>query len=287
MNLKPDINTEKGYFFIATGKRCQNEIRVTVPQIKKFTSLPVCIASDLKPEVDFDVFIPIKSPHYSYFDKVKAIMLSPFSKTIFLDSDLTFFRSPDEIFDGLEGVDFMASFEVGMGFNEHSQKAMIPNSFPELSSGMLAFNNNAKVQDLFHHWEREYLFLFEKFGIKADQPSLRRALFKSKVKFCVLPPELHCIPAIFTRVVGKSVICVHNHNFERARQIGTLINDRKYAECCGYVDGFGVMRNPYSMDFLECVQFFFKIIRLFMFLIPRALYISFKSQMRNKPSGTK
>jgi hypothetical protein len=180
----------------------------------------------------------------------------------------------------------MASFEAGMGFNEKSQKAMIPSAFPELSSGMIVFNNNQKVQDLFHLWEKEYLFLDEKYGIKEDQPALRRALFKSEVKFCVLPPEVHCIPAIFTRVVGKNVICVHNHSFERARQIGSMINNRKYADCCAYVDGFGVMRNPYTMDFFESIQFFLRVIWLFLFLIPRALYISIKTSVR-KNAGAK
>jgi hypothetical protein len=132
----------------------------------------------------------------------------------------------------------------------------------------------------------EYLFLDEKYGIKEDQPALRKALFKSEVKFCVLPPEVHCIPAIFTRVVGKNVICVHNHSFERARQIGSMINNRKYADCCAYVDGFGVMRNPYTMDFFESIQFFLRVIWLFLFLIPRALYISIKTSVR-KNAGAK
>jgi hypothetical protein len=155
---------EKGYLFIVTGEKYLNELKVSLPQLRKFSSLPICVASDIQLDLEYDYFININNPQYSYFDKVKYIGFSPFRKTIFLDSDISFFYCPDEIFDGLDGVDLMVSHEAGLGFNKISEKAMIPNVFPELSSGMIVFKNNTRVNNMFNLWEKEYNYLYCQHG---------------------------------------------------------------------------------------------------------------------------
>lgn len=270
-------NSKQGYYFIVTGEKYRHEVKESFFQLKKLTSLPICIASDKKIDLPYDLFFKIPSPSYSYFDKVNNLLNTPFDKTIFLDSDISHFHSLDEIFEVLDNVDLMASLEASLGLGAKSQEALIPNSFPELSSGMLGYSMNSNFRAMMEIWKKEYLKLLKNCNIAEDQPSMRIALYQSRIKFSVLPPEYHYIPANFTRVVGSKIYSVHNHSFERAKKIGIDLNNRKIGDYAAYVDGLDVFRNPYAMEFKEAFSFIIKANKLFSFLIIRSVYIACKN----------
>jgi hypothetical protein len=249
---------------------------VSLKQLRQQTQLPICIASDLRMDVECDQFIWIAEPKFSSQDKMISLPMSPFSETIYIDSDMSFFSSPDPIFDGLQGADLLVSHEASLGLGPASVKAMITPVFPEVSTGLMAFRKTATVDELFRNWRAEYEELSARHGIMQDQPAFRRALFFTPVRFSILPPEYHYIPANFTRVVGSRIVCVHNHDFALARRVGIALNRRPAGDYAAYVDGLGVFRNPYAMRFDEALGFALRCLRLFAFLVPRALYISLK-----------
>jgi hypothetical protein len=244
--------------------------------------LPICIASDEKVDVECDYFILISDPKFGYQDKVLNMDKTPFQETVFLDSDMSFFHCPDVLFDGLGGADLLVSHEVSLGLGPVSQNAMIPDAFPEVNSGLIVYRKNDVVLELLKNWRKEYDSMYALYKTREDQPSLRRALFFTKIKFSILPPEFHYIPANFMRVVGKEIYCVHNHNFDFSNKIGTALNARPMGDYSGYVDGLGVFRNPYAMQFKEVLQFTLRCFRLLPYLLMRALYISIRKKWRRK-----
>ena len=266
-----------GYFFIVTGKKYRDEISISFKQLRSLTKLPICVASDQQLEFKCDHFIHIPNPTFSYQDKVLNLEKTPFQKTVYVDSDISFFHCPDELFDGLAGADLLASHEASLGLGHVSQKVQVTNVFPEVSSGLIAFRKNDRVMKLLENWRYEYDWAHAKFGIREDQPSFRRALFATDLKFSILPPEFHYIPANFMRVVGTKVYCIHNHDFGFADKIGNALNRRPLGDYSAYVDGLGVFRNPYAMTFTEIFRFNLRCLRLLPYLLLRAGYIAIKN----------
>ena len=267
---------DRGYLFIVTGQTYHDELKRSFPQLRRLTDLPICIASEKKLDLDCDFYVHIENPSFSYFDKVDNLDKTPFKETVYLDSDISFFHRLDEILDGLGGADLLASHEASLGLGPFNLKVSIPDAFPELSSGLIVYRKNDAFARLVECWRNEYRQLFSLHGIKHNQPSFRRALFKTDIKFSVLPPEYHFIPANFTRAVGSKIFCVHNHDFERARQIGNDLNARPVGEYSGYVDGLGVFRTPYAMGLGELIRFTWRTFRLLSYLLLRSVYISVK-----------
>jgi hypothetical protein len=135
---------------------------------------------------------------------------------------------------------------------------------------------------LFKKWREHFREFREKKAITEDQQSFRVALFETPVRFAVLPPEIHYLPANFMRVVGPRIYAVHNHDFELAKQVADAFNHRTYGDYSGWVDGLGAFRNPYSMELGELSVFSWRVIKLLPFLWARALYIRIKSMVRGK-----
>ena len=77
----------------------------------------------------------------------------------------------------------------------------VPRSFPELNTGVLAFQNSDKVQALFKEWQRCYLDFRQRKGIKRDQLSFRKAVYFSDINLSILPPEYN-LRAVFSYFVG-------------------------------------------------------------------------------------
>ena len=136
----------RGYYFIVTGERYRRELLVSLKQLRQQTQLPICIASDLRMDVECDQFIWIAEPKFSSQDKMISLPMSPFSETIYIDSDMSFFSSPDPIFDGLQGADLLVSHEASLGLGPASVKAMITPVFPEVSTGLMAFRKTATAE---------------------------------------------------------------------------------------------------------------------------------------------
>lgn len=268
----------RGYFYIATGKRYRAELELSLAQLRRCSRLPVCIASDIPPVAPCEYFIPISNPKFSFEDKVLLLDKSPFQETVYLDTDISIFHSPDALFDGLDGADFLASHEASLGLGPASQHAQITDVFPELSSGLMVYRRTPAVDELLQNWRSDYAAMLATHGIREDQPALRRALFRTAVKFSILPPEFHYIPANFMRVVGSKIYCVHNHSFSTARTIGLALNSRKIGDYAGYVDGLGVFRNPYAMQWSELLPFTWRCMQLLPFLFVRATYIALKER---------
>src|SRR4051794_36940264 len=92
--MTPDLRG-CGILYVATGQNYLDEAEHSARSVRRVSpELPLAIVSDCVPSQElFDVHLQITRPEYSFIDKIGALALSPFEKTLFLDTD-TFAMGP-------------------------------------------------------------------------------------------------------------------------------------------------------------------------------------------------
>ena len=187
---------EKGYIYIAFGENFYKECINSVKILKRKTNLPIHLITDQK-EISFEeksLFFSISHmPNLHVRSKVDYISLSPFDKTIYLDTDIIVVKEIDELFNLLDNFDILATLDTARKRDNISRKIEeyrnIPYSFGEVNGGLLCFNKYAK-ENIVKNWPKIfYKYLKETGGW--DQPSLRILLWKFKASLYILPPEFN------------------------------------------------------------------------------------------------
>lgn len=152
------------------------------------------ITAFLSEKIDFHDFNEIKvidKPHYSFLDKVLLIINTPYEKTLFLDTDTQIVDDVSELFTILDKFDIAAPHAP----IDHTISG-IPDSFPELNTGVIVFRKNKVVEKFLSKWQSLYIRDLNKeetVGIFPDQPSFREALYDSNLRICFLPHEYNCM----------------------------------------------------------------------------------------------
>lgn len=184
---------ERGIVYIATGRKYVEEAAVSARSVKEFMpNLHITLFSDLEEESSdftgfFDEIIKISDPDGSCRDKIRPLRDTPYEKTLFLDTD-TFLCSPVyDVFDMLDQFDIALAHAPD---RYQYDLPDLPDCFTELNSGVIAYRKTKEVDDLFKKWEATfYTMLDHDQDSHRDQHSLRDTLYRSSVRFLVLPPE--------------------------------------------------------------------------------------------------
>lgn len=185
---------EKGYLYTAFGENFYKECINSVKILKRKTDLPIHLITDQKHicSEEKSLFFSISyMPNLHVRSKVDYISLSPFDKTIYLDTDIIVVKQIDELFSLLDNYDILATLDTARK-RENISKAIeeyrkIPYSFGEVNSGLLCFNRLAK-EKILKYWPR-FFYKYIKESGGWDQPSLRILLWKFKASLYILPPE--------------------------------------------------------------------------------------------------
>jgi hypothetical protein len=190
-------NRHRGIFFISTGKTKQEALKM-VKRVKNITEYPIAVASE-SPELFeecADILIDIDEPKYSFSDKPRHMYRSPFTKTIYLDTDIWIVKGDGlkELFDLLN--EFELAVAVDTAHNVEYTSLKVPNSFakglplsfPMINTGVLVFRTK-KVERLLKNWKNIHDNLIEIVGEMNDQVAFRRALYFSNVKYATFPEE--------------------------------------------------------------------------------------------------
>lgn len=180
----------RGVLYVATGRKYLEEAIQSAASLRScMPEIHITIFTD---EVDraqdyFSSIIPLRNPFYSQRDKIGPLLNSPYDKTLFLDTDTYICNNCEDIYDLLD------RFEIAAAHAPARYRSVVPDcpdSFPELNSGVLAFVKSEDVIAALRDWQRLYEEqVSDNPRNRSDQSSLRKALYLSKVKFCVLPPE--------------------------------------------------------------------------------------------------
>jgi hypothetical protein len=178
----------EGVLYIARGGKYLEAALESARSVRQVTpGVPIAIATDGPAPAGFDEAIPIDEPD-GYRAKIVGMIASPFERTLMLDVDTYAAADLSEVFRVLDAFDVAAahapkrvSLRVSLPLDD------VPDSFPELNTGVVAFRKNERVRQLLQGWLEEYDRL-----AWLDQPPFRRVLYKAtNVRLAVLPPEFN------------------------------------------------------------------------------------------------
>jgi Nucleotide-diphospho-sugar transferase len=184
-------NSSNGVIFVATGSDyldlaldAANSVASSNPAlpIDLFTDLPEQV-----PEALFTAIHRIDEPHSR--SKIDCLPLSRFERTLFLDCDTRVVRDLGDFFGLLDRFDLALAHDVRRAspLIREGWKIETPYAFPQLNSGVLLYASNDRTMTFFRQWARD----FQASGLDRDQPTLRDLLWKSDLRFHVLPPEFN------------------------------------------------------------------------------------------------
>jgi len=243
-----------GVIYIATGEKYVNEACQSVQSLTQSNpGITTCLFTDAIPAEKRGLFNEVRiieSPARGNLDKVHCMPLSPFERTVFLDSDTLVVDDISDLFESLEHFDFGAAIEVARGFwyYGHSDEKDIPPSFPEINSGVMAYRKGEPTQQLFSDWERFYessKSWQSRIGDGRiwDQPGLRRALFENKqLRLFTLPPEYNALKHFGTFLWGPARI-LHGRGLDKYKEDVNFITK----ECRVYCQNIGTLSRFHLM----------------------------------------
>jgi hypothetical protein len=190
---------ERGFLYAATGERWVRESVASATRLKRVhPDLPAIVFTDV-PEVaaagPFDDVITLPERTWVRTEaKVWAVGRSPFERTVYLDTDTHVYGDVSDLFTVLDRFDFAAvPVETRLSRSPaHADPADIPDAFLSMNGGVLAYTRNDRTRELLELWWD--LYQADKAtaaNAVLDQPSLRVALWRSRVQLLHLPPELN------------------------------------------------------------------------------------------------
>lgn len=181
---------KEGVLLIATGERHRLEAIQALPRIRPHVSgrplWLVCDEPDTMRGVGFDRVVPHPEPRHTYRDKIPPLLQLPFSRTLFLDTDVTLLESLDDLFTLLRVVDVVGCHAPVRWCQWRDPS--VPEGFTELNSGVLGLRRSHRCRQLMRRW----LSTYDQAGVRFDQAALRSALWwatQRGLRTWVLPPE--------------------------------------------------------------------------------------------------
>lgn len=182
---------EAGIVYVATGTAYRDECQISAASVREhMPDVPITLFSDeAVTGNNFDSVHVLSDPSYDSSDVIECLLQTPYDRTIFLDTDIYIDGDISELFD------MMDSFDVGVVIDpthtcpRDSPVPIVPSTFPEYNTGMIAYRSNPQTDSLLSSWRS----LYEYHNSPADQPSFRDSVYLSDVRLLTLPPEYNCL----------------------------------------------------------------------------------------------
>lgn len=226
---------QRGVLFVGTNNAYLKEAANAAETVRNHNpQIPIAIASHTNDIPDiFDRVITLSNPDDGYVDKIAAMKRSPFSRTLYLDSDVYICDAEiiEELFRLLNQFDIAASIDDGRRYNlVHDDNLCnsppldvnAPDCLPMLNSGVLPFGDTAGVSHLLQTWNRVNQRHSREGKNTDDQPALREAIYRTDVSVAPLPPECNCRLPYPQRLVGD--VRILHGRASNLKQIEEILN---------------------------------------------------------------
>ena len=178
-------------------------------------------------------WVELRQSRYGPIVKTDA-WFAPYDRVVFLDTDTLILNDLAGVFPLLDEFDFVSVAEPNPRPDYGIYKE-VPVAFPEPNSGVFAFRKTAEVRGFFELWVEEYDALRDLAGVTADQPSLRIALWQSKLRPLTLGSEFNLILHANCSV-SQPVRIIHDRSPER-EWVSSVVN--RHLSPRAVVAGFG------------------------------------------------
>jgi hypothetical protein len=183
----------EGVVYIATGKDYIQEACLSAKSLKEHNeSIHTTIFSDTSfSSPYFDDVRLFKDPDYDFGDSVIDPDMTPYDRTLFLDTDTYVCENISGIFDILDRFDIAVTHNPGSRTAVHNGYGDrgVPDAFPQYNTGVLLFKNNSQTREFFESWASIYEENKVQVGVGLNQPAFREALYKSELQIATLPSE--------------------------------------------------------------------------------------------------
>jgi hypothetical protein len=187
------VYDECGVLYVASGASYVKEAIASATSVKKLhPSLRICLISDQSVNVkSVDLYLKMDAPEHGFIDKIAALKQTPFTRTLFLDSDTVALSSLDGVFALLDRFDIAVAHEPARFLYPIGG---VPDEFPELNTGVLLYTRSAQMDAFVDDWLDRYRDENSKklavgLPLWHDQISFTKALWASDLKVWILPPE--------------------------------------------------------------------------------------------------
>tara|TARA_B100001769_G_scaffold275316_1_gene277175 strand:- start:19829 stop:20557 length:729 start_codon:yes stop_codon:yes gene_type:complete len=148
----------------------------------------ICLFTDKEIDVDKGVFDCINIVEMSLRCKQKYLLQSPYSKTIYIDSDTYVNHNINDMFELLDKYEFVCCNDFARKRKLNIPEYMeIPYGFSEINGGIIGYKKCENFTKFINMWDKYY----DKYKsvVVWDQPSCRIALWKSDINIYILPTE--------------------------------------------------------------------------------------------------
>lgn len=222
------MTATQGFLYAATGLQFTREAILSIESLH--THMPdasVTIITEHHGFIPIDKVCVIEMEKTQKIDlwksnlhyKIKALSLSPYEKTLFVDSDTYFCDSVQELFDALQFFDIMA-----MPSYIDCQRPFFKNRFldgiTEINTGVIAYRNNKSVKSFLKTWESCFKNNYDKYV--HDQPAFSEAILDSDIRFYPLSNIYNFRIAYASRAPRKSIKIIHGRGFNFPEVAQTL-----------------------------------------------------------------
>lgn len=180
----------RGFVFVCWGKDFIQEACASVRRIKGISQYPctlITVPGETVPPGIFDQIIPLPLEG-SYRAKI-SMRHSPYTRTVFLDSDTHVLKDFAELFDALKRFDIL--YQPTAGGYHYKVKNVPMSVVTEPSAGLVVWRRNAKTEQFFELWDKHYLLQQKENGADGawDQRSMRAALYECEAHVFPIPKE--------------------------------------------------------------------------------------------------
>ncbi|MFY0679671.1 MAG: hypothetical protein JXR13_03765 [Thalassovita sp.] len=176
------VATGAGYVELAV--QCLASLRASNPDVPVdlFTNMPTA------PGVSgFDQVHPVPDDHPRA--KLRCFAKARFERVLFLDCDTLVIAPLGDLFDLADRFALSVAHDVRRRSDlvQAGVDQKTPYAFLQLNSGVMLYRNDPQMAAFFAQWHHDYV----QSGLERDQPALKDLLWKSDVRFYVLPPEFN------------------------------------------------------------------------------------------------
>jgi hypothetical protein len=187
-----------GVIFVATGDYARAAVKAAESVRKFCPTLGLQLFTD-HPDVPpgvFDRISPIENPHMR--SKVDFMPHAIFERTLYLDTDIRIAEDIREMFALLDRFDIAIAHAHARNqpSTNDSWRCRIPESFPQMNSGVILYKKSPPVMKLLTDWGTCY----REAGFKKDQVTLRELLWSSDLRIATLPPEYNIRSSKYLKV---------------------------------------------------------------------------------------
>lgn len=202
----------KGIIYIAIGEKWRREAIQAATRTKKFMpDIPISVFTDtFFSSQAINEVIVLQPDENPLLTKTRWMEQSPYEQTLFLDTDIHLCETIADLFILLDRFDLAvphAPYRLSnMGLSIKMPdflKSEVPECFPGMNTGMILFNRTGKVADFLKSWRENHLKLCALIPDAPNQPAFRTALYRSDLRFAIIPEEYHCRFIYPFKVCGK------------------------------------------------------------------------------------